>query len=293
MAEEPVPDPPSARSPLPIWASIVAAYRLVGWHLTDLIRGGWLAGLLMLVAIGLLAVTMALAGQGPPRAGIGAGGAMSLIALGLATYLLMVSVAVRWYRVLLLGEVPRMGIVPGRREFRYIGYSLVAGLLATLPAFGAFLLAALVYRGAGAVVAVLLIMAGLGITAWLAMRYLVTGMLASVDRVGNLLGASWQLMQGLAWRGFWAVILTALPVIVVNALFRILLRGSVGGQLAATLLGLLLNVGQMALLISVTVVVFAHAAGLRLPSRSMAGIDLGALPQFRRADTGTSEPGPI
>lgn len=120
-----------AREPLPVFAIVAAAYRYVWAELPALLRlsAPWLAAGLALFAggavLGLYSFETA------------------AMLEGLLDWLGYAAVAVAWLRHLVLGEAwPAFGAPPGAPAVRYLLWSVVLGVCASLPVGVASLLAA-------------------------------------------------------------------------------------------------------------------------------------------------------
>lgn len=199
------------------WRTVADAYRFLFSHAVDFVKilAPWfvfIAVLLLLMALigGAMALVVGLVG-------------VVLFSVGGAVYF-----CVAWTRIILLDEPTRFDHIFGRREWRYLGISIVAGLavtavmtvaVVTVPLFATPLVRA--FGKAGWIAYI--VPCALGVAAiWVGMRLTLALPAAAVDEESGLFARAWRRSQGNAGRLFWGTFVCALPfAIVQNVLTRL------------------------------------------------------------------------
>jgi hypothetical protein len=135
--------------------------------------------------------------------------------------------AVAWHRAILLDEPPRMSLRFGRREWRFLGYSILIGLVfsgaavAGGAAFAALAIGLGAAFGGGTVVAAvspIVIIAAWAICARLSLALPA----AAVDEPGGLLRAAWRRGKGNAVRLFFGPLVCAVPIFILQMVLQFL-----------------------------------------------------------------------
>lgn len=215
---------------LPVFATVVEAYRVLVNHLDRVASYVWLTTLLF-AATDYLLVRMVAAGQ---LAGGKATGHAPLLlagsAVGVATMILGVPVATCTHRLVLLGRRARTGVALHHEEWGYLWTAvkllprcLLAGLVAFLPVVAAVVVL-LSRHMAPALVTVIVtplqILAAIGMAMFLTRYQLALPAVAIGRRLA--FGQSARLLQGNVLRLFFAVFWASLPFYVVHALLGFL-----------------------------------------------------------------------
>lgn len=251
-----------------LWRTVGESYRFLFAHLGWFVRlaGPWLlVAVLAFLFIGISAFlvggTFALLGRHLVLPLVTAAGGIIAIA---AIFGGMTAVAVAWHRAILLDRRPDATPRFGRREWRFLGYTvlitLIAGIGVAIPSAVVAFAAQIAIAAIGPagkllyLISVAIIVAGivLSIRMWLVLPAV------AVDESGERLATAWRRGRGNGWRLLLGSFLCAAPVavlvVVVQAALEIgplvLAHGtmmSVGGRLAASLLQLALSYVQIVL----------------------------------------------
>lgn len=235
--------PPAGNDPLPVLATVGAAYRTVfgdgsrvvvrsaAWFgillLTNLLVSFFVSSSLLIELIGLV--------------------------VSLAAY---VSLAVAWHRAVIVGEVPRTTgetVRFGPREWRFLGISLLAVLIAVGP----LILVALSFseRGASSGAYIAAISAAGAYALFMTARLSFAFPLVAIDRSPTPLRTSWQMTRSCWLRLLAAFVLAAIPFAVAGQVLGYVSRGIAGVPALVIILILLsvlslLQLGVMAALAS-------------------------------------------
>jgi hypothetical protein len=209
---------------LPVGEIIRSAYARVFGEADLLLQSGGLWWAILVLAYGFLAFVLPEGGE-PAERSFGA----SALAV-LATVLTLVAagaIAVAWHRRVLLDEVPSGPMAPlGRRVTAYIAWSLVIGLLASLPAM---VLLPLALTGGGALGSAALV-AALAVSLYGLARLSPILPGRAIDAPNLRLVEAWRMSDGQGWRI--AVVLAAVT-----------LPGAVLGSLLVAVVGALPGTG--------------------------------------------------
>ena len=155
---------------------------------------------------------------------------MFLVTIG-AQLLIFLPLSVTWYRIVVLGEseARNRGVFTfGRREWRFLLWQVLLGVVVGLFGGGAAVVIALVYYGltalgyetAGTVSATILALLAVPSVALLMTRLSLVLVLAALDQPVEF-KTSWRMTAGLAWRLFAALLLVTLAGTVFGLLFRL------------------------------------------------------------------------
>jgi hypothetical protein len=245
------------------WRTVAAGYLYVFTQLGRFFRtaGPWMAAFIALFAVGI-PVSIVL----PTTA--------TQLALGITALLLMIAgynaFAVAWHRLILLGEAHGFGenFRFGRREFRFLAYSVICVLVLALPglalALAATLLTALIVKMTGipqlslvgvAAVAVL----GIAVYAGAARLMLVLPAI-SVDEAAPYLTRTWQRTRRNTLRLFFGMLLCGVPLGLLGAGIDAASRHLAPDNIAVALLmqGVLLIANFLGLAVYVGFLSFAY-----------------------------------
>ena len=198
--------PPAGRGKVPVFDTAVDSFYFVFSNLGRFFALGWLLFVMSFVA-SMTSGFLTEMGAEESRS-------ISLFAMSWAMYAVF---AVRWHRFFLLNE--RVSDDLGARNWRFIRYTvfllfaLVAMLVIGLNGFGAFV-SVVESQGAGAVELALILLFGLsGFAAFVMLRFSFVLPSTAVDRPLGL-GEAWRNMRGNSWRFIGAIILVAVPSVI-------------------------------------------------------------------------------
>lgn len=202
------------------WRTVGDAFRFLFGNPTRffILSGGWLVAIVVTFVVTLLlfSVSTVLA--------------YFVLIIGAVLFYFggVLAFAVAWHRAILCGEAPRMSLRYGPREWRFMGYSLLIGLvfLGTAIAggivFGGLAVGLAASGRAGGIVAILSPI--VAIVAWgVCARLSLALPAAAVDEPGGQLKTAWRRGKGNAIRLFFGPIVCAIPVIIVQTVLQFLM----------------------------------------------------------------------
>jgi hypothetical protein len=249
------PPPAPAAAALPVFATVVAAFRSVlGEGSRLVLRSAAWFGILLIVSV----ISLAMASP----SGFGIADLVSIV-VSLAAY---ASLAVAWHRAVILGETPQGAgdtLRFGAREFRFLGILLLAVLIVGGPTIIATFTTMTGTEGEADPLVLLLIAAAVGWTLFAMARFTLAFPLSAIDATPAPLRTSWQMSQRIWPRILAAGILAAIPFAVAGQLLGLLARGVA----SLTMLGLVLVVITALSLVQVAVMsalashIYLHLAG--------------------------------
>ncbi len=199
--------PPAGRGKVPVFDTAVDSFYFVFSNLGRFFALGWLPFVMSFVA-SMTSGFLTEMGAEESRS-------ISLFAISWAMYAVF---AVRWHRFFLLNE--RVSDDLGARNWRFLRYTVfllfapvVPMLVIGLIGFGAFV-SVVESQGAGAVELALILLFGLsGFAAFVMLRFSFVLPGTAVDRPLGL-GEAWRNMRGNSWRFIGAIILVAVPSVI-------------------------------------------------------------------------------
>jgi hypothetical protein len=244
------------------WRTVGAAY---GYLFTELMRflvlaGGWF------VAVAITVIVMILLMIASPIAGLALGMIIFLAVMIGAVF----GFSVAWHRAILLDEPPRFLPRFGRREWRFLGYSLVITLAYLgVTTVGGVLLAAVAAGVAQAsrplaVIVGIALFCGIIVADFYVIRLMLALPAAAVDEPSDLLGNAWRRGKGNGIRLGFGSFLCMLPTGIVQVIVQfavappLWMRGvafegaappSVPAQMVSAILYVVLYFVQMALIV--------------------------------------------
>jgi hypothetical protein len=220
--------PPSAgRGKVPLWRTAIDSYGFVFGNLDRFLALGWI---LLLIAAAVQIVGALVMGErlgwGAETLQVSPAYVAVNILFSIIFYAMFLFFAVRWHRFYLLDERESVfSEILAARNWRFLGYILLLALAPFLPmVIGMIIGLGAAISGAGLpqeeTVAGLL--ATFVLFAWLAtfvlffvfLRFSLVLPAAAVDRPIGL-GEAWRNMRGNTWRYIGAIILVAIPIIIV------------------------------------------------------------------------------
>ena len=218
----------------------------------DIVKSSWLAAVILFavaVVLGLVAPLF-----------------LASLLTSLVQLALVVLVMVKILRLLLAGEAPRDGYRWGQREWRMLGWLIVAGLCSAVPA--------MILGGIGSVtgapaIMFLFAMLGIAVAIWIGVRLMLTTPLVALDEPGNPLARSWQLMKSHTMK---ALVVAVVVGVLTGILGGVLL--AVAGVLPWVLLEAvrsIVTIAQPAIGAVVVAVVFGRVMHRPLPAMPVAG----------------------
>ena len=213
--------PPAGKGKVPVWRTAIESYRFVFGNLDRFFALGWLP-LVIAFAASMTSgfLTEVDGGEGRSLADW-----VSYLALSAASWAMYIVFAVRWHRFFLLNERESVFThVLGMRNWRFLGYTVLLSFAPVVPmlvigliGFGVFVSVA-DFQEAGAVGLALILLFGLsGFAAFILMFVVLRFSLVlpgtAVDRPLGL-GEAWGNMRGNTWRFMGAIILVAVPSVI-------------------------------------------------------------------------------